>query len=719
MAKKHLRHTFVKTPTVYQMEATECGAASLAMVLGYFGRFVPLEELRVETGVSRDGCNAKNMRVAAEKYGLSAKGYSKSMEGLLEMKPPCIIHWNFNHFVVYEGIKGGHPYINDPARGRRKLTMEELDNCFTGIVLVFEKTKEFKRGGKRSTIFEFAGERVKGQYGSMLALFAIGLLLVVPGMVVAVSSQIFIDDILSLGNTGWTSAFLLALAATVLIQALLNYLRGDVLEVLKNKMTLLSAHSFIYHMLRLPMSFFDQRYAGDLQQRVENNNNVSTFLSGELADTVLNMFVSAFYLILMLIYAPLLTLIGVAGVVINLLIAHFGGRYISGKAMKLQQENGKLVGTVYSGVTIIDTLKASGTEDQYVSKVLGNYSRYVSTEQHMGKTQEILNALPQIITQASGVTVLMVGACLVIRGDITAGMLVAFTSLLDSFSAPVEKLVNFIQQIQTVKADISCVEDIEKYPLDERYEPTEKEEMEGKLSGRVEIKDISFGYSRLAAPVVEGLSFSLESGSSIAFCGSSGSGKSTVSKLISGMYSPWGGEILFDNVPLRRIPSEILGSSVSCVSQRISLFSGTIKDNLTLWNDGIMEQDIVRAAKDACIHEIITSLPGAYDYRLSEGGSNLSGGERQRLEIARALVTNPALLILDEATSALDPVVEEEIMNNIKRRGCTCIVVAHRLSAIRDCDQIIVMEKGRIVEKESHEELITDNGYYSELIKNI
>lgn len=711
---------YAKTPTIYQMEATECGAASLSMIFAYYGKHMPLEKMRIETGVSRDGCNAKNIMRAGKKYGFEVKGFRKSLDNLLKLKPPCIIHWNFNHFVVYEGQKGKNYYINDPAMGRRKLTYEELDDAFTGIVLTFEKKKEFRKSKKERTLFSFIKTRLKGQYSSIMALIGIGLLLVFPGMVIPVFSQVFIDDILLGGNTDWMTAFLAIMAFTMLFQAVLTLYRSLLLLKLQNKMSMISAHKFLYHMFRLPMNFFDQRYAGDLAERVENNNNVSNFLAGDLAETMLNIFVACFYLILMLSYSPLLTLIGIAGIAINMTLVKASSKVIANSTMKMQQDQGKLVGAVFAGLNITSTLKAAGAENEYISRILGYYAKTTRMEQKLGSVQQYLNAIPEVFNGIADILVLMMGGILVIQGNMTAGMLIAYTSLLGSFVAPVNKLVEFIQKIQTLKADMNRVEDIMRYEEDEKFRTKGKNiTMTEKLSGDVELEGISFGYSILEKPLVEDFHFHLPSGSSIAFVGASGCGKSTVSKIVSGLYIPWSGEIYMDNMPVRDIPKEILSSSVSTVSQNITLFSGTIRDNLTMWNKSILEEDMIQAAKDACIHDIITKKPGAYEYVLTEGGDNMSGGQRQRLEIARALVTNPTVLIMDEATSALDPLVEKQIMDNIKRRGCTCVIVAHRLSAIRDCDEIIVMEHGKIVQRGSHEQLMSQPGHYQKLVQTI
>lgn len=711
---------YVKTPTVFQMEATECGAASLSMVMGYFGKEVPLEQMRVETGVSRDGSKAKNIIKAANRFGLEAKGYRYSLKKLMETASvPCIIHWNFNHFVVFEGKRGKHYWLNDPAEGRRKLTEEELDSGYTGITIQFRRTPDFKRERQKRTLFGFISERLSGQGRAILSLLIIGLFLVVPGVMMPVFSEVFIDDILISQMTSWFMKFLILMCATIVFQAFFTYLKSSLLMKLQNKLALVSSYGFISHMFRLPMAFFDQRNVGDLSGRVENNNNVSVFLAGELGETILNMFVSAFYLILLLFYSPLLTLIGVVGAVINILMMKLSSGKLEDMSKKMQQDLGKMYGVFYTGVSITSTLKASGVENDYVGRIMGYYSKSASKGQEMARIQEILGAIPEISKNTTNVLVLMFGGILVVKGNLSAGQLIAYTSLLASFIAPVNSMVGFIQKIQTMKTDMSRVEDIQKYGEDPRYDAdVQKVDMDRKLSGNVELKDISFGYSILEKPLVEDFSFKLTTGKSIAFVGASGSGKSTVSKIISGLYQPWGGEILFDGVPLNNIPPEVLNISISTVSQQVVLFAGSIRDNLTMWNKHIMESDMIKAAKDACIHDIITQKPGAYDYILTEAGANLSGGQRQRLEIARALVTSPAILIMDEATSALDPLVEKKIVDNIKRRGCTCIIVAHRLSAIRDCDEILVMDRGKIVQRGSHSELADMEGHYQKLIRN-
>ena len=715
-----MRERCVKTPTVYQMEATECGAASLAMIFGYFGRYMSSEKMRIETGVSRDGCNAGNLMRCAKKYGLECHGYRKETCSLIKTEPPCIIHWNFNHFVVFEGIKRGYAYINDPAQGRRRLSLDELDEAFTGIVLTFKPTDKFERQPENNTVFGFMKDRLSGRGGTVLKLLLIGLLLVIPGLAIPAATRFILDNMNTNADMRRLNTAIVFMVTFVMIKVFLNFYRGRVLICLQNKMILQSAYEFVSHLLRLPISFFEQRYAGDLADRVENNNNVNNFLSGELAESVLNLIISVFYLTLMILYSPILTLIVLCSAAVSVLTLKLGSQYLSDISMKTRQDNGKLTGALCSGLNIISTLKASGAENEYATRILGYFARNISAEQKMNRFQQVITVIPQVMSAVTSIIILAVGGVSVMNGNMTIGMLAAFSALADGFEKPVESLVGFVRRIHIIKADIARVEDVYKYKEDEKFggSADTKAKM-SKLSGETEVKNILFGYSVLDEPLIKDFSFKLKSGESIALIGMSGCGKSTVSKILSGLYRPWSGEVLFDGKSIDKIPKEVLAASVSCVSQEPRIFSGTIRENLTMWNSGILESDIIKAAKDACIHDIITQKDGAYDYKLSEGGMNLSGGQRQRLEIARALVTNPSVLILDEATSALDAIVEKKILDNIKKRGCTCLVVAHRLTAIRDCDSIIVMDKGRAVQKGSHRELAAQGGLYADIIKNV
>ena len=716
-----------KTPTVFQMEATECGAASLSMVFACYGKFLPLEQMRIETGVSRDGCNAGNIMRCAKKYGMACKGFRKEPQSLRELEMPCIIHWNFNHFVVLEGFRTSgigknrqeYAYLNDPAVGRRKLTLQELDEGFTGVVLTFSPTENFEKEKNLHSPWELVRQRLKGQYGVLFKLFYVGLLMVFPGLVLPVLSQMFIDDILTAGFTDWLAKLLVFMAALVALKFGLHYYRDLVLQKLRSKLTLTSGVGFLRHMLRLPMSFFDQRYAGDLVSRMNNNTEVSDFLAGELAETVLNILVAVFYLAILLFYSPLLTFIGLINVAVCIGMVLISRNYISEASAKQQLSGGKLFGALCAGLSITDTLKASGAEDAYVSRVLGYHAKNANLEQEQTTFQKRLDAIPSAVGNITDVLHLLFGGILVIRGSLTLGALTAFTSLFDSFIQPVNQLVTFAQKIQTLKASITRVEDVQRYPQDQRYAESNGHSTYRKLSGEVALQGVSFGYSPLVKPLIEDFSFHLYSGESIAFVGPSGCGKSTVSKLVSGLYRPWSGKLLLDGRDLDSIPKSCLTASIATVSQNITLFTGTVRDNLSLWNSAITEEQLIRAARDAEIYDFIASCPGGFDYALTENAENLSGGQRQRLEIARALATDPSILVMDEATSALDPVTEQKVLQNIRRRGITCVIVAHRLSAFRDCNQIVVMQRGKILQRGTHRELMDQEGLYRSMIQTM
>jgi NHLM bacteriocin system ABC transporter peptidase/ATP-binding protein len=711
----------VKVPTVLQMEAVECGAASLAMILAYWGRYVALEELRIACGVSRDGSKASNIVKAARSYGLIAKGYRKEPAALKEMKLPAIIHWNFNHFLVLEGYAKEKVYLNDPGSGPRVITEEEFDQSYTGIVLTFEPGPDFVKSGTKPNILSALKKRLEGSYVALTFVILVGLLLVVPGLIIPVFSRIFVDDILLGGRENWLIPLLLGMGFTALLRGILSWIQQYYLVRLETKIALQTTAQFYWHVLRLPVVFFTQRYAGDICSRVQSNDKVAQLLSGQLATNALNCIMVVFYFILMIWYNLWLALVGALVAVINILYLRYVSRKRVDQNRKLLQDLGKMDGTAMSGLQLIETLKANGSESDFFAKWSGYQAKALNTEQEIGISTQFLSAIPSFLTTLTNTVVLVLGGFLIFKGEMTIGMLVAFQSLMSSFLQPVTGLVSLGSQLQEMEGDMNRIDDVLKYPVDEQT----KEDVQGaeedntfkKLEGSVELKGLTFGYSPLEPPLIENFDLKLTPGSRVALVGGSGSGKSTVAKLIAGIYKPWSGEILFDGKPRESISRAVINHSLAMVDQDIGLFQGSIRDNITLWDHTISEFDLIRAAKDACIHDDITSRPGGYDQMLDEGGSNFSGGQRQRLEIARALVGNPAVLILDEATSALDPLTEKVIDERIRRRGCTCIIVAHRLSTIRDCDEIIVLERGKIVERGTHEELKDLNGHYVKLIQ--
>ena len=709
---------YVRTPTVYQMEVNECGAASLSMILSYYGKYVPLEELRVETGVSRNGCNAKHIYSAAEHYKLDVTASRRPLDKmLLKNKIPCMLHWNYSHFVVFEGKKFGKYYINDPAEGRRSLTYDELKEGYSETVMEFTPSSDFTKSKKPPSILGFIKKSLEGQEKTLQALFFIGLALIIPGLLTPVYSQVFVDDILVSGEISWMKWLLMFMILTAVFSSYFTYLNSKISMLLRSKMSLISTDKMISHMFRLPMVFFEQRYAGDLVSRVYNNMAVSSFLSGELVNVLISVVTGLIYLVIMLLYSPKLSLIAVVFSLLSSAVTILISTKIRAMTMKYGIDNGKLMGSLYNGLSSTASLKSVGAEGEYVARLLGYYADVSNNDQKLAKIQAILNIIPQSIGYINTVALLIFGSQEVINGNLTPGMLMSFSGFLAAFSSPFETIVSFARSIQQVKNDMMRVDDIMKYKEEDRYNNVKDEEVMGrKLRGEVSLENIAFAYGKLDELFIKNFNFKIQSGQSIALVGSSGCGKSTITKMISGLYEPWEGSILFDDVEIERIPEEVINSSVAVVTQNISIFDGTIFDNIRCWNNAITHEEVIAAAKDACLHDDITKKFGGYGFKLKENGSNISGGQRQRIEIAKALAGNPTILILDEATSALDAEIEKKIFDNIKRRHCTCIMVAQRLSTIRDCDEIIVMKHGRIEQRGTHEELISKAGLYRTLI---
>ncbi|MDY7094800.1 MAG: NHLP family bacteriocin export ABC transporter peptidase/permease/ATPase subunit [Acidobacteriota bacterium] len=710
------------TPTVLQMEAVECGAAALGIILAYHGRWVSLEELRLACGVSRDGSKASNMVKAARSYGLVAKGFKKEPAALRALPMPVILHWNFNHFLVLEGIQDGKVYLNDPSTGPRTVTEEELDQSFTGVVLTFEPGPEFRREGSPPRLLPALRKRLQGAGAGLVFVFLAGLALVIPGLAAPVYSKVFIDSVLLDQHLAWLQPLLLLLGATALLLGGLTWLQQEYLLRLETRMALVSSARFLWHVLRLPAEFFSQRFAGDISSRVGINDRVAQLLSRDLATNTLGLLTVVFYVVLMARYDLLLTVVGVAVVSFNGLALRLVSRRRVDASRRLLQERGKLQGTALNGLEMIETIKATAGESDFFARWAGYQSKVVNIRQELERYTHALNAVPPLLISLNAAVILGVGGLRVIQGNLSLGGLLAFQLLMAAFVAPVNQLVNLGGRLQTAQGDLARLDDVLRYRTQRELAPTRPEDEElpaeapVRLQGRLAVEELTFGYSRLAPPLLEDFHLHLEPGQRVALVGGSGSGKSTVARLVTGLMEPWSGRVLFDGRPAGEIPRRVLRRSLAAVDQDIFLFEGTVRDNLTLWDETVPLPDVIAAARDACIHDVVAARAGGYDSPVQEDGANFSGGQRQRLEIARALVTNPSLLVLDEATSALDTATEEEIDRNLRRRGCTCLIVAHRLSTIRDADEIIVLEAGKGVQRGTHDQLKDEGGPYARLI---
>jgi NHLM bacteriocin system ABC transporter peptidase/ATP-binding protein len=713
------------------MEVVECGAAALGIILGYYSRIVPLAELRRECGVSRDGSSAFYLVKAARNYGLNAKGFKAPLEILKTIPSPYIIFWNFNHFVVVEGFGKKCVYLNDPATGRRTVSLEEFDRAYTGVILVMEPGPSFEKGGKKRNTLAALVSRLRYSWGTILFSLFAGFLLTVPRLAVSAFSQVFVDEILVSQRQDWIKPLVLGMVLTAVLRGILASLRLTYLRNLMLKLSVTMSGQFVWHILRLPVGFYAQRFAGEISSRLSLNDKVAGILSGTLGKTIIDTVMMVFYFLIMLQYDRLLTGIALVFASINFLALQLMLRTRVDANLKLAQEYGKLNGVAIAGIQTIETLKASGLESDSFAKFAGYYAKALNAQQDLGLQSQVLTILPTLLSALMTASILTVGGLKVMDGTLSVGMLVAYQSLMAGFLAPIDSLINFGSLLQDLEADLNRLDDVLQNSVDPEVEkrPEESKGEGGKtfslhqspitgLQGYVELQNITFGYSRVEKPLIENFSLSVKPGQRVAVVGTSGSGKSTIAKLICGLYQPWSGEILFDGTPRKQISRSVLTSSLAMVEQDIFLFAGTVRENLTLWDSTVAPADLVKACQDAAIHDTILSLPGGYEAKLIEGGMNLSGGQRQRLEIARAMVRNPAVLVLDEATSSLDAQTELIIDRNLRRRGCSCVVIAHRLSTIRDCDEIIVLEQGLVVQRGTHEQLWAQGGSYVRLLRS-
>ncbi len=713
----------IKTPTVLQMEGVECGAAALSIILGHYGKSVPLEKLRIACGVSRDGLKATNILKAAREYGLEAKGYAKSIEKLMQLEMPAIIFWNFNHFLVIEGFSKNKVYLSDPAQGRYHVSHQEFDDAYTGVVLTFKPGENFEKGNEKKGLLNSLASRVAHSKMSVTYIILVSLFLVIPGLVIPSFTKIFIDKYLVNGITEFIMPLLLVMSGILLINSALVYLQQYYLLRLETKLALTTSSKFLWHVFHLPIAFFTQRYSGEIGNRVSLNDKVAKLLSGDLANSALNVIVVVFYALLMFSYDVLLTVIGIAMATLNIVALRFVSRARKDANRNFMNENGKLLGTTTSGISMIETLKASGRENDFFTTWTGYLAKVMNTQQELGWLTTRLNAIPPLLMSLTTTIILGVGAMRVMDGQMTLGMLVAFLYLMNNFMGPVNQLVKVGSLLQETEGDMGRIDDVLNYEKASEFEEESTspknmihEDNLHKLTGHFEMQNVSFGYNTTMPALIKDFSLKLKPGSRVALVGGSGSGKSTIARLASGLYDPWEGNIFFDKKLRKDIPRPIMTESIAVIDQDVLMFKGSIQENIAFWDSKIPEKHIIQSARDAAIHDVVAARANAYDSEVMERGANFSGGQQQRLEIARALALNPSILFMDEATSALDPQSEKIVMDNIKKRGCTCLIVAHRLSTIMDCDEIIVMEFGKIAERGTHQELMKNNGSYAQLI---
>ncbi len=710
----------VKTPTIQQMERTECGAACLGIILGYFGRWIPLETLRVDCGVSRDGSRAGNVVRAARRHGLIADGYEIAIEAIRGTKPPFIAFWGFNHFVVVEGFPRGKVRINDPAVGRRSVSWAEFDRNYTGVALLFEKDGTFEQGGEAPSLARALGRRAMESRSAIGFIALVSLVMVVPGILVPAFGRLFVDYYLVKRFDDWLQPLLIGMLAAALLQACLTWLQQRYLLRFETRFSVTSSSAFIRRLVRLPISFFSQRSPSELAVRATHTESLAQLAAGSMGTALLSLPAIVIFGAVMVTLDRYLGLLAIAFALINLgaLTVLAGTLAERNQAVMIQQS--KIVGAAASGLRMIADYKASGSENLLFQRIVGLKARQENLNASLQPLRLGLQAVPMAITGIATAALLTVGGMRVISGDISIGVLVAFQALMISFLGPVNQLVGMGQQIQNATAYVTQIDDLMRQPLSGEFEKAAdgKGERGAKRSvGEIALRDVAFGYSPLEAPLLHDISLDIAPGEWVAVVGRSGSGKSTFAKLLAGLEKPWQGEIRIDDRLLGDIPPALLRNSVAVVDQNVVIFEGAIRDNITMWDPTMTQEAVVAAAKSAGIHDFIIARPSSYDGKLSEDGGNLSGGQRALIDLARAIATNPSILVLDEATAALDAVTEEQVMGNLRQLGCTCIVIAHRLSTVRDADRIIALDNGAIVESGTHAELIAQGGLYKSLLE--
>ena len=715
-----------RTPLMLQLEDTECGAVCLGIVLAYFGRWVSVEELREACAVNRDGCDAADITRAARRYGLEPQGWRREPEQLANMKMPLIIFWEFNHFLVLEGFRGSSYLVNDPANGHRIVDEEEFEQGFTGVALSFEVSPEFQRGGARPGVWQRLWPWLSDVTGPLAFALVCGLLLTVPVLILPLLLGIFVDYVLSGQEPQWAAAVTGGVVLAGALVYLLTWLRQRCLRLLAARLSVDHADRFIRRLFRLSMRFFTHRFPGDLTSRIQLIDQIAVVATEQFVGVIIELVTSLVFLSFLFLYDPVLAAVVAALGVANAVIMRLLTRSRVGENRRLQRERGKLHGVGMYGLTTIDSLHAAAKENDFYAHWSGYQARELLARQRFAETGHVMGVLPGVFMILGNAAVIGVGGWRVMSGDLSLGMMMGFYVLAMHFLMPIGRFVQFADMFQILEANLQRLEDVLDAPEDAAIQESGGPGPRGgaafarrlRLTGQLELRNVEFGYKVNREPLLRDFNLTIEPGQRVAVVGPTGSGKSTLALLVAGIHQPWAGEILFDGHPGSDIPRRLLTNSMSMVDQRIFLFAGTVRENLTMWNLEIPDQDLVSAATDAAIHEEIIARSQGYDSPVEEGGQNFSGGQRQRLEIARALVGNPSLIILDEATSALDPITEVQIDDALRRRGCSCLIIAHRLSTIRDCDLIVVLEEGREVQRGTHQELMEDeNGLYRRLIE--
>lgn len=708
---RNLKRQRVRVPSVLQMEATECGAASLGMVLAHYGKWVTLEELRIECGVSRDGMNAKSVVQAARHYGLDAQGVSVALERLPVQQFPCIAYWNFAHFLVIEGVDRHGVFVNDPARGRDHIPWERADRSFTGLILKLSPGAEFVRSGKPPSVISSIRWRLAGMRGALMYLLLAGLALAVPVLLAPLALQAFVQQYLIGGIAQWALISIVTMVVALLLGVWIGAWQGGVARRTTQAMAVFESLTLMRHVLQLPVSFFTQRYPGEIATRLQLADSVARVVTQSLLPAVLGLITSLVVAIALFVFAWQLAIIALlsAAAVLATLRAVQGLR--TDQAGILGQDQASMDAAVAYFLRTIETIKATGAEDSSTNVILGHLAKVNADQTSLQKSSAMVGVLPAVATGIGSALIVGLGGVLVAQSAISVGAYIAVMALVPIFLRPVASWSGAVDTLQQARVWLTRLDDLLLQPS----------EVPGSLvppkGGSLELRNVSFRYSPGAPDAVENLTLQVAPGQRVALVGASGSGKSTAARVAVGLLVPTVGEVVIGDVAVSQCSPSKRAEVLGYVEQEVVLFAGSVRENITLFDDDVDMNRVRKAARAASIDHDIEVRLGGYDAHVADGGRNFSGGQRQRLEIARVMLKDPHIVVLDEATSALDPLIEEQVMTSLLTSGAGLLIIAHRLSTIRDCDEIIVMAQGRVVERGTHEQLMALKGEYVRLVE--
>jgi ATP-binding cassette, subfamily B, bacterial len=714
-----LRQRNRRIPVVLQMNNVECGAACLAMVLGYFGRRTPIFECRERCGIGRDGVTAQTIAQAARSYGLRVSAYSLEPADFNHVPLPAIVHWDFNHFVVVERWSPASVDIIDPGAGRRRLTSEEFDAGFTGVVLTLEPGVQFEQ--QQRTEQPAWRHYLKyvlsapGTMGVLAQILGASLLLQVFGVVLPLFTKVLVDDLLPFQITNMITILGLGVAVLLLAQTVTSYLRATLLIYLEARLDARMMIGFFEHVLTLPFRFFQQRTTGDMLMRLGSNTMIREALTNQTASAVLDGALVLVYLAILLALEPVFGAIvsGIGLLQVALLLGTT--RRLHDLMQRDLSAEADSQSYLVEALTGIATLKASGAEERALEHWLSLFSKHLNVSLERSHLSTAIESVMTALRVFSPFIMLWVGALYVLDGAMSLGTMLALNALGMSCLLPIASLVASGQQLQLAGAHLDRIADVVR---EEPEQNLQLVQLTPPLSGQIELKGVNFGYAQHAPLVLRDISLRIEPGQKIALIGRTGSGKSTLARLLLGLCTPTAGEILYDGLALTSFNYRTLRRQFGVVLQEPFLFSGSIRQNIAFNDPGLSLEQVIKAAQLAHIHAEIMRMPMGYETILAEGGSGLSGGQRQRLALARALAHQPVVLLLDEATSHLDALTERLVDQSLSGLSCTRIVIAHRLSTICNADLILVFDDGAIVEQGSHKELLAQHGLYAALVQS-